>query len=253
MRIDAFIERQLRLAAEAEGSGIDDLSNRLVRLGFAGAANVRYSSFLAAFRSSPHLTERYRESYPNSVFLPWDALHVVIRTLDLWIDLPKFYRGAVPPEQVPWMEIFDLNPADRLQPRDIVGLLPGLEFAKARQIEEILSEPMSIRYGSELMTDESRLLAVSQRSHSARAARIIRSYWKEAHENFFVVAPEAAFESASDWLTRLKNLVEDAVTGPTIPPDDPLVIRFCHGGCLVVAAWGEEAAALNELTRSLGI
>lgn len=33
--------------------------------------------------------------------------------------------------------------------------------------------------------------------------------------------------------------------------NDPLVIRFCFGGALVVAAWGDEAAALNEITREL--
>lgn len=33
--------------------------------------------------------------------------------------------------------------------------------------------------------------------------------------------------------------------------DLPLVIRFCFGGALVVAAWGDEAAELNEITKAL--
>jgi hypothetical protein len=32
-------------------------------------------------------------------------------------------------------------------------------------------------------------------------------------------------------------------------PDDPLVIKMCRGGCLVVAAWGDEAAYLNKAIR----
>lgn len=43
----------------------------------------------------------------------------------------------------------------------------------------------------------------------------------------------------------------DAETAPTVAPDDPLVIRFCNQGALIVAAWGDEAAFLNKAVQEL--
>lgn len=229
-RIDDFIKRKLSEAVSDDGSGIIDSSARAAQLGFVNAANVRYSAFLEAFRSSPQLTETYRESHPNCLFLPWPAFHAVIKALDLWVDLPEHYMGAVPPEQLPWLEIFEIGEHDLVSQcrQDIEGLMPGCD---GMRIESLLRSRIPFQTGS--------------------AKDKLDGFWREARDSFFVVAPPEAFRTEEDWLARFRKLAAQVSTALTVAPDDPLVIRFCFGGALVVAAWGDEAAALNEITKEL--
>lgn len=252
-RIDAFIKRKLAEAGSADGCGISDSAARAARLGFVNAANVRYSAFLEAFRSSPLLTETYQEKYPSSLFLPWTAFHVVLKALDLWVDLPEHYMGAVPPEQLPWMEIFELEASDGIHQVDVPGLLDTDDKSAIALVQEVLhrvEDPSGIYSGvpAGLLSNAAREVA---HNRSSFFNQMIRDRWAEAQDSFFVVAPKEAFRSKVDWLTRFRRLTQDALTDPKVTPDDPLVIRFCRGGCLVVAAWGEEASALNAMTRDL--
>lgn len=223
-RIDEFIKRKLAEANSEDGSGISDSAIRAARFGFVNCANARYSKFLAAFQSSSQLTETYQNKYPNCLFLSWAALHAVIKALDLWLDLPEHYMGAVPPEQLPWLEIFELEAVDLISVYDIEKMLDvsGQQGDKFRAA-----------------------LNVSHRGVDAR--------WTEARSRFFVVAPKEAFNSKSDWLDRFRSLQTASPGEPRSAPDDPLVIRFCRGGCLVVAAWGDEAAALNGMAKEVRI
>lgn len=254
-RIDEFIKRKLAEAESAAGSGISDSADRAVRLGFVNCANSRYSEFLAAFRSSSHLTETYRERYPSSLFLPWAALHAVIKALDLWLELPEHYMGAVPPEQLPWLEIFELDPNDTVAAEDLDGLLPGLNAEHSRLLQlaicRVFHDFDTMYRRAEAWSSSSEIQrAITQ---SERLSRSVRDLWRSARNSFFVVAPKEAFSTTEDFLSRLRRLATEAVTETTIAPDDPLVIRFCRGGCLVVAAWGDEAAELNRLTREANL
>lgn len=250
-RIDDFIKHKLSLAGSTAGSGIIDSSARAVQLGFVNAANVRYSKYLEAFQSSPQLTETYREKYPNSLFLPWKALHAVIKALDLSLDLPEFYRGAVPSEQLPWMEIFELHPEDTVLPWEVHEIMPQVSNDARRRLEMVLKQlhdfdPNRIRsWGLEPHEAQTNIIQMGRMAAPARA------YWDELQTSFFVVAPPAAFSAVDDWLKRFSELARRAHERMTNPPPDPLVIRFCHGGALVVAAWGDEAAELNEITKAL--
>lgn len=251
-RIDDFIKRKLTEARSEDGSGISDSAARAAQLGFVNCANSRYSEFLAAFRSSSRVTEMYREKYPNSLYLPWKALHAVIKALDLWLDLPEHYMGAVPPEQLPWMEIFELEKEDGIDLYDVGDMLDTSDQRSIDLVQSIVSHDPAVA-GSYLrsgaLSHLSDSVIASNRAHGLN--QIIRDRWKEAQNSFFVVAPKEAFRSKVDWLTRFRKLLQDALAEPKVTPDDPLVIRFCRGGCLVVAAWGDEAAALNELTREV--
>lgn len=244
-RIDDFIKRKLGEAVSVDGSGIIDSAARAAQFGFVNAANVRYSRFLEAFRSSPRLTEMYREKYPSSLFLPWTALHAVIKALDLWVELPQYYAGALPPEQLPWLEIFDFDVAD-------VPILDELADMLGSRVTALGLSHLSYLAAD---ADERRFLGAAVMEPHIAAGLIrhewrVKALWEEARESLFVVAPAAAFTSRADWFSRWRTMA-DAVTEVTVPPPDPLVIRFCHGGAIVVAAWGDEAAALNELTKEL--
>lgn len=252
-RIDDFIKSKLRAAHAAEGSGVFDSAARAARLGFGNAANVRYSRFLEAFRSSPQLTKTYQDRYPNSLFLPWPALHAVIGALDLWVELPEFYMGAVPPEQLPWMEIFELETDDHIAPEDLDGMLPGVDARASKMVRYAIrqqfhgvSSPFSSPM-SEWSSNEAQRMVIQ----AGRIARSVHDLWGPARESFFVVAPPEAFSTSEDFLSRMRRMIPDVAIADTVAPDDPLVIRFCRGGALVVAAWGDEARALNDITKEL--
>jgi hypothetical protein len=270
-RIDDFIKQKLSLANSADGFGISDSATRAAQLGFANSANARYASYLEAFRDSPRLTEKYREKYPNSLFLPWRALHQVKGTLKLWIDLTDHYIGAVPAEQLPWLEIFEFDPVDSIAPVDAPGLVG--DARKDQRFRDILTAVAIMErdsyYGTPPQHDRlSYWENIDGADHYAEIhdadivrglrqnreiRRLLTHGWIQAKDQLFVVAPPDAFRTSEDWLERMRKIADKVAYVHKTPPNDPLVIRFCHGGALVVAAWGDEAAALNDITRELGI
>jgi hypothetical protein len=59
--------------------------------------------------------------------------------------------------------------------------------------------------------------------------------------------------SAVVFPARVRELATEIETAQKVPPNDPLVVRFVNGGALVVAAWGDEAAELNDRVKALKI
>lgn len=236
-RIDDFLRKQLRAARSDAGSGIVENAARLVNLGFTQCANTRYSEFLVAFRNSTDLDTKYREKYPSSIFVNWRAFHLLLQAMDLRVDLPQYYRGAIPSEQIPWMEIFELDEEDHPTGLDFLCMVQLENHERRDMFAEIFG------YRSEL----------SDFRINYQIREKAQAFKKEAHESFFVVAPPNAFSTKLDWLARLKRLMTDIEIAMRPVPPDPLVVRFCRGGVLVVAAWGDEAEALNNAVSELGI
>lgn len=242
--IKSFIEQQFAIVRSEDFSGIKHMAERLDQFGFKRSANLRYAGFLEAFQANPLLADHYAERYPNCFFLPWKAFHTVRRTLDLWCDLPEFYCGAVPGEQIPWLEAFSLHPDDapfvRFD-RSVEDDLPWVDddFLSALEFPEATTRLLQYSLGGAVGAHVRWLSKLSQP---------LREFRRE----FFVVAPAQAFSTTEDWLERTRKMAMAAME-ETSPPPDPLVIRFCRGGCLVVAAWGDEATELNELVKTLNL
>lgn len=269
--IDEFIQKQFA-AAKSEGfSGIKSMGSRAANLGFKSSANSRYAEFLEAFQATPALTAKYAERYPNCYFLPWRAFHLTLKALDLWCELPEFYAGAVPENQIMMMEMFaeeGVREDDKFHCSELRSLQPkilnnvDLVFREALGDSSWEELPQVNYQMRELIYERSRRLKQNPdsigfsrdnpRFDEAIRGMTLRAMYEEARNSFFVCAPEVAFTSTTDWLERFKNLA-DAVDQPTQAPNDPLVIRFVKGGALVVAAWGDEAAFINEAVRELGI
>ena len=236
--IKDFIEQQFATIRSDGFSGIKRTAESAARHGFSKCANLRYAEFLEAFRENQRLASYYAAKYPNCVFLPWKAFHLVRRTLDLWCDLPEHYCGAVPDEQMPWLDIFEMNPADRPVTLAEVDLRDVYENIDMLDLLEVPADwRMRLGYDERL-----------------QRALYHKSGWftPQFRSSFFVVAPAEAFDTKEDWIERFRRRVEDAYQEPN-PPPDPLVIRFCRGGCLVVAAWGDEAEELNNLVKKLNL
>ncbi len=262
-RIDDYVKRHLAEARSGESTAAIESARAAAKHGFTACANSRYAAFLEAFRSSPRLAADYAERYPASVFLPWPAFHNVRKALKLSCDVPQHYAGAVPPEQIPWLDLFDFQNEDEALLSDAADLL---EFTGDKAIQlAVVIDPSShreVRDMNSIPSYESYAVMYammgfrwSQRdrmgSPDERPIRIRESY-QTFQESLFVLAPPEAFTTPKDFITRFREGVE-AATRPTVAPNDPLVIRFCKGGCLVVAAWGDEAAELNARVAEIGI
>lgn len=248
LTIDGFIKQQFAKADSVNGSGVVESSKRVAALGFTSAANLRYAAFLEAFRSTPHLTERYAERYPLCYFLPWRAFHNVMASLDLWCDLPRNYTGAVPEGQLPYMEMFELQGEDRIGAEELISLLNEPENQAWQAIAERILHAKE-QCGYKYMDDKTLNSVEYVERDLSRRGRVC-NMWQQVVSSFFVVAPKEAFKTRHDFLTRFCNLLEE-VGKENIAPNDPLVVRFVPGGALVVAAWGDEAAFINEATREL--
>jgi hypothetical protein len=224
-RIDKLLKSFSEEASSEAYSTARRSADAAARLGFKSSANLRYAAFLEDFRVPEDLAEHYQENYPSCFFLTWRGFHALRRTLDLWCELPEHYAGAVPDAQLPWMDLFELYEGDR----------PGLEDDAAL----LQIPPEQLR---------------RVRAHSTYNYSILGEYQHVFCSSFFVLAPKEAFRTAAgkmDWIARYRSAQEKVSTDATTPPEDPLIIRFCQGGALVVAAWGDEAVELNKITQAL--
>ena len=251
LRIDTFIKSKLREARLGDSFGMKSSAEAVRSHGFTACANSRYADFLEAMSAAQDQATYYAEKYPACFFLPWTALNATLKALNLWCDLPKHYTGAIPPGQLPYLDIFSLDPSDAAPPTQMLELL-GDEIRRVVWEELIfqasLSEPeefKSFSLGVPLLS--------SFGSQKTAALRTVRTACEEFTNSWFVIAPPAAFNVAEDWRSRTRKLLIKAADKKEPPPDDPLVVRFVRHGCLVVAAWGEEAAELNTAVNSINL
>lgn len=262
----------IQKAHSGDFSSIKHTAESAARHGFKSSANLRYVEFLEAFRADEALAKRMKARYPACAFLSWRAFHALRRALDLWCELPEHYAGAVPDAQVPWMDIFELDSSDRCEMLDLYALLE--RNYTAERMDFIMLETFFGRgvrwpeypdtfkqqvyvHGKQAPQDKfSKDDRVMYRQLNSKVQDALQEYGRQFQNEFFVLAPKEAFLTSSgpgDWVTRLKSVVLQAATAPTVAPDDPLVIRFCNQGALVVAAWGDEAAFLNKAVRELNL
>jgi hypothetical protein len=242
--IDAYIKERLQEATSADFSGLKSSAETARRLGFTSSANSRYADFLESFRAALDQTRYYTEKYPACYFLPWAAVRSIIQSLQLWCDLPEHYMGAVPPEQLPWLDLFALDSADLAQPTEIVELIPEIDKKLfISMIEEVTGYPW----------DKSASYSYRASSIAQHHSTEIRAYVKQFRSSFFILAPPEAFKVKEDFRERFRKMMKQAEQRQTTPPDDPIAVRFVKGGALVVAAWGDEAAELNARVAALNL
>lgn len=264
-RIDVFIKKYSGVAVSDAFSGARDSAEAATRYGFRNSANSRYAEFLAGFRDSPELAAHYQDLWPACSFLPWRAFHGIRKSLSLWCDLPEHYTGAIPDKQLKRLDAFMACPAEdidnnHVDARDLESLFNDsrLEALILSQFEFSLSpdgkyhDHIRRRFGNWHNTvgpafrHHRRSLSSDMQHQLAHGV-----FWPMMH-SLFVMAPKEAFNTEKDWFARAEDLSKAAMASePRITPDDPLVVCFVHGGALVVAAWGEEAAELNQIVRDL--
>lgn len=248
-RIDAVIKSLFDKASSGDFLNVKSSAEQARRHGFTSCANSRLSDFLAEFQDTP-LRTHYATAYPQCVFLTHAGLRGLMRSLNLWCDLPNHYVGAIPPEQLPWLDVFSLESSDAARMVEI-GKLCELSQMAEMYLENLDFKDDPFSFGPRSYDDYRRVQHIMAYDRNLQTR--FHSMAKEFQNSFFVVAPPEAFNSTEDFFTRFQKAAADASLRSTIAPDDPLVIRFVKGGCLVVAAWGEEAALLNAAAREVGV
>jgi hypothetical protein len=221
---------------------------------------LRYAEFLEALRSSPALSSGYAERYPSSYFLPWKAIHAIRRALKLSLDVASNYAGAVPASQLPWIELFERSENDDPLVGDYLAMMdlePGNDLFQDRiryTIGEVAWRSAGVNEWSRREDREGRYLTRHVGRdlliHNVMLVRNLLESYRAFCQDFFVLAPPEAFHTAEDFITRARKLGEE-IRRDTTPPPDPLVLKFCKGGALVVAAWGDEAAFINEAAKEV--
>lgn len=247
--IAGFFKKHLSESSSPAGVSATETAKAVARHGFTGSANIRYATFLEAFRSQPQLSADYAERYPACQFLPWSAFHAIRTALKLACDLPEFYAGAVPPEQIPWMDVFELDE------KDAPSCFDACDMMELKEKHRTLVEGMfGLREDYTLNPDLSGMNLTRMWEYASPSqANLLRKLYRQFQKSFFVLAPPDAFTTKdNDFIHRFRTAVE-ALTKVTQAPNDPLVLKPCKGGCLVVAAWGDEGEYLNKAVRELNL
>lgn len=256
LRIDTFIKSKLKEAKSADFSGLKSSAEAARSHGFTACANSRYADFLAAMSGAQDQVSYYAEKYPACFFLPWTALNATLTALNLWCDLPKHYTGAIPPGQLPYLDIFSLDPSDTVQARELLQLINDGSLREDIWLG-LLTQRTNHIYDSEYPTNDRQYFKTKTRFEFERlppkTIQTLRRAVDEFQSSWFVIAPPAAFNVTEDWRARTRRLLIDATPKKEPPPNDPLVVRFVQYGCLVVSAWGDEAAELNATVNSINI
>lgn len=254
--IDAFIKAKLKEAKSDAFSGLKSSAEAALSHGFTACANSRYADFLEVMSAAQDQVSYYAEKYPACYFLPWTALNATMKALNLWCDLPKHYTGAIPPGQLPYLDIFSLDSKDAVEPVEMLKLINDGSLnedmwqqflAVVDGIPRHLSNPFQIEENWPLI----RLHDFSKLPPAIMQA--IKNAVNEFQNSWFVIAPPAAFNVSEDWRSRARRALAEATPKKEPPPNDPLVVRFVRHGCLVVSAWGDEAAELNAVVNSINI
>lgn len=266
LRIDTFIKSKLQEARSDGFSGLKSSAEAARSHGFTACANSRYADFLEAMSAAQDQVTYYAEKYPACFFLPWTALNATLKALNLWCDLPKHYTGAIPPGQLPYLDIFSLDPSDAVPPVQMLELIPNDGLRKDVWVALIRNATTSHRQEQERSAEwewrrewdydpYNSTADIRSLFHKLDATQktALRTACADFQNSWFVIAPPASFNVAEDWRFRTRKLLTQAAAKTEPPPDDPLVVRFVRHGCLVVAAWGEEAAELNASVNSLNI
>ena len=264
LRIDTFIKSKLQEARSDGFSGLKSSAEAAQSHGFTACANSRYAAFLEAMSAAQDQVTYYAEKYPACFFLPWSALNATLKALNLWCDLPKHYTGAIPPGQLPYLDIFSLDPNDAVPPVQMLELIDADGLRK--DVWEALIRSASTSHGQERSAEwewrrewdfdpygTSPEIRNLFRKIDSNQQNALRTACADFQNSWFVIAPPASFNVAEDWRSRTRKLLIQAAAKKEPPPDDPLVVRFVRHGCLVVAAWGEEAAELNAAVNSINI
>lgn len=263
LRIDTFIKSKLEEAHSGNFSGLKSSAEAARSHGFTASANSRYVDFLEAMSAAPDQVSYYAEKYPACFFLPWKALNATLTALNLWCDLPKHYTGAIPAGQLPYLDIFSLDSNDTVTHVEMLQIINngGLNVTFWR---ELLNQAANSTIRTSSPHDQDWLFRSSITREEIGAKELFKSIQSEKRKvlieavkdfqnSWFVIAPPDAFNVSEDWRSRTRKLLIESEPKKQPPPNDPLVVRFVHNGCLVVAAWGEEASELNSLVSNINI
>jgi len=226
-RIDTHIKRHFKVANSDEYETIAKTADSARKHGFTQSNNIKYAEFLRAFKDVPDMITAFEDAYPNSMFLPWNAFHAIRKSLDLWVDLPKNYLGAIPDECMPYLDMFEFQDDHSVKFDNIRDLLELSEGDQAgRNFMQLMAFANRAPGSFDDMAPFRRQSFNPNHLYVAKA----REYFMSFRNELFVVAPPDAFAVKEDFITRFKRLIDEAPESKT-PPNDPLVIRLVGCSC----------------------
>lgn len=197
--------------------------------------NLGFTSSSEAKAFDPELTKlkefvlHYRMRYPNNKFITDDEVQKICRKYKLICGPVSAYKGTVPDDKLVQIARFKLNKED---------VRPDEFEYRINYLFDHNGLPRTIKAFKRLgdRDDISDYIEENLRpinSFYIKSATEIHTN----HEGLFICAPEK--EMGIEGLTK-KGVFAFLIKERVI--EDPVVLKPCKGGFLIVAAWGPEAS-----------
>lgn len=215
----------------------DDRAERMRKLGFIASEtvvnHVKEKAKVAMNRTVAYLIETYREQYPFTKFLTFDALCEICDKYGLVFLPVANYLNDVPEKNL--REIEAAKPLSNFHQPDQFRQYMGA----AQNLVGTISTWVNVNSGiwrnshDDAMRDAQ---AITKRyGITTTLDRVI------GHKGLHIAAPPSHFNT--DGMVRAGNTF-------VVEPKDPIVFRYCKGGIQVLSKWGLEAndpALTNEI------
>jgi hypothetical protein len=231
-----------KLLTEAKTHLKKEISDKGVRLKKAGFSNTREAidterviDEINKQTEVYNLVMHYQTNYPNNKFITGKQVESICNKYNLICGPTERYKGFVPEKNLKEIEGFNSSSEDD-QSMQIKILSFEWEHSEKTQIdafkreypdgivgEENLNRPYSFGKDIDVIT-------------SAGTARI-NSYEQINKDGLFICAPKKDFD-----LKGVKKFGTLFSTFTTKTYPDPVVLKPCKGGYLIVTAWGDEAS-----------
>ena len=210
-------------------------AERLKRVGFLNANEVKKWEQVVMTKELADRIRYYQQAYPLNKFITEEQVAMICKKYKLVCAPIERYKGFVPEIKLKQVEQFRIKKQDENIPMIRItsawNVGSGLRSVHANNIHRKLGMKLIPANSSELYWQGSNLFSTrGQESY-------IEKYDLFENTKMQICAPKKDMD-----LKGLEKIgaIFQSFTSVTVP--DPVVLKPCNGGYLIVAAWGDEAS-----------
>ncbi len=243
-------EKLLKNALEilnADGTSIAEKSERLKKAGFTKSIEVQKWDKTKITHELAKLIQHYQVHYPNNKFITEDQVKLICRKYNLVCAPTERYTGFVPETKLKLIESFSLNVGDAVA--DTIKIKKAWNTGTWKpdfMFKSIGAKVLHDRIGLEFIPVDhpllywsysGKLFGVKSHVKSSDTQGYVEEFTRYDHSTLMICAPKKDMD-----LKGLQKVGGVFQSFTTVHIPDPVVLKPCKGGFLIVAAWGDEAS-----------